>query len=74
MKNLRKLAGILILFILIFMIIALFQYQQKGEEMSTSFVKPVKHMKNVFRQNPCSAVSYRNLILFLQILKFIRRN
>ncbi|MCI8298885.1 MAG: response regulator [Lachnospiraceae bacterium] len=34
MKNLRKLAGILILFILIFMIIALFQYQQKGEEMS----------------------------------------
>ena len=38
----------------------------------TSFVKPVKHMKNVFRQNPCSAVSYRNLILFLSLADFNR--
>ena len=33
MKNLRKVAGITIFFILIFMVIALFQYQSK-EEMS----------------------------------------
>lgn len=34
MKNLRKLAGISILFILIFMVIALFRFQQREEEMS----------------------------------------
>ena len=34
MKNLRKLAGVLILFVLVFMVLALFQFQQKEEEMS----------------------------------------
>lgn len=34
MKNLRKAAGVSILFILIFMVIALFQFQKKEEEMS----------------------------------------
>ncbi len=34
MKNLRKIAGISVLFILIFMVIALFQYQEQGDGTS----------------------------------------
>ena len=38
MKNLRKLAGICIFFILVFMVIALFQFERKGENESISLL------------------------------------